>query len=117
MSKVTIAAAVLAGHGLGARLEELNLIDEQVAKLVGDLGGALGSIMDMVEKVDQAVAIVQRSTTEGDYDNVVEGLRVIKRVTEDLVSDQDKIMETLFGGMSKEEMQMIALLKALGIKL
>lgn len=117
MSKVTIATAVLAGHALGARLEELKIVDEQVFKLVGELGGSLGSIMDMVEKVDTALAIVQKAAQTDDLLTVVEGVAVIKAVTADLVSDQDKIMAELFGGMSKEELEVLTLLRSLGIKI
>uniref|UniRef100_A0AAU6VXK3 Uncharacterized protein n=2 Tax=unclassified bacterial viruses TaxID=12333 RepID=A0AAU6VXK3_9VIRU len=116
-SKVVIATAVLAGYNLGARLEELAIEDAALFKLVGELGGSLGSIMDMVEKVDQAVGLIQAAAQRDDLQTVVEGLAVVKRVTADLVSDQDKIMEAMYEGMSKEEVQMLALLRAIGVKI
>lgn len=117
MSKTTLATSVIAGYNLGARLEELSIEDEKVFELVGELGGSLGKVMDLLQKVDQALAIVQRATTEGDYDRVVEGLSAIKGVVENLVSDQDKIEEALFADMPREQHEMLAILRALGIKI
>lgn len=113
-SKVTIAAAVLVGLALSDRLQELGIEDEIVRKSVGDLATALGNVMNMVEKVDIASSIVQRAAQNDDLLTVVEGMAAIKGVTADLVSDQDKIMEAMMGGLSEEEALMFKLLAELG---
>lgn len=116
--KTTIASAVIAGFTLSQRLVELGVEDEQVRELVGTLGGSLGAIMDAVEKVDTAVTIVSRAAQNDDLLTVVEGCAAIKGVTADLVSDQQTIMDTMYGGMSKDELAIMTLLQQLaGIKL
>lgn len=109
----TIASAVLAGYKLSQRLMELKVEDDQVRTLVGDLAGSLGSIMDLVEKVDKASAIVSRAAQNDDLSTVVEGIGHIKDITTVLVSDQQSIMDTLYGGMSREELQLVMLMEAL----
>lgn len=116
--KTTIATAVIAGFTLSQRLVELGVEDDQVRELVGTLGGSLGAIMDAVEKVDIATGLVQAAAQRDDLLTVVEGLAAIKGVTANLVSDQQTIMDAMYGGMSKDELAMLMLLQELaGIKL
>jgi hypothetical protein len=117
MSKVTIAAAVLAGLTLSDRLVELGVQDEAVFKVIGDLAGALGEVMAVTEKVDLAVGLVSAAQLADDEDTVMRGLAAIKAVTSDLVSDQDKIMAAMLGDMSEEEALMMRLLAELGAAL
>lgn len=109
----TIASAVLAGYKLSQRLVELNVEDDQVRTLVGDLATSLGSIMDLVEKVDTAVAIVGRAAQADDLLTVVEGVAAIKGVTAGLVADQQSIMDAMYEGVSREELQLMMLMEAL----
>ena len=117
MSKVTIAAAVLAGLTLSDRLVELGVKDESVFKAVGDLASALGEVMAVTEKVDLAVGLVSAAQLSDDEDTVMRGLAAIKAVTSDLVSDQDKIMAAMLGDMSEEEALLMRLLAELGAAL
>lgn len=115
MSKVTIAAAVLAGLTLSDRLTELgHMGDEVIHKSVGELAGALGELMAIVEKVDIAVGIVSEAILHDEEDVALRGLAAIKGVTEDLVSDQDKLNAALTAGLSDEDKLLMALLAELG---
>lgn len=110
MSQVKIATAVLAGLAISDRLNELGIQDEFLFQAVGELAGSLGEIMAVTEKVDLAVGIVSAHVLSGNEDGVMMGLSAIKAVTEDLVSDQDKVMEAMMGSASDEEKMLLALL-------
>lgn len=113
MSKVTIADAVLAGLAIADRLAELTIVDDVLFEEVSNLAGALGSVMQTVEKVDIAAGMVQSAVEASDTETALRGLTAIKAVTSDLVSDQDKVNTAL--GMTKEEQEIIALLSALSM--
>jgi hypothetical protein len=116
MSKTTIASAVLAGFSLAERLQELGVQDQKLSDLIGELASSLGAVMDSVEKVDTAVGIVGRAAQNDDLLTVVEGCAVIKGVTSDLVSDQDKIMQAMLSEEDLAIMQLLQILQAGGIR-
>jgi hypothetical protein len=111
MSQITIAAAVLAD-----RLTELEVQDEQLAVLIGDLAGSLGAVMDMSEKVDYAVSVVRREFEMGNNASAYEGLALIKGVTSDLVADQDKIEAAMGLSIDDDGRKLVLdLIQALGL--
>lgn len=109
--KITIASAVLAGLALAEHLNELNLQGDTVLQeKLGTLAASLAHVMDAVEKVDTAVGLVGAAAQRDDLLTVVKGVSVIKAVTAELVSDQDKIMEAM---LSPEDIMIMQLLQAL----
>jgi hypothetical protein len=113
MSKVTIATAVLAGLAISDRLQELTIVDDVLFEEVGNLAGALGAVMQLIEQVDVATGIVLSAVEASDQATALKGLTAIKAVTSDLVSDQDKVNAAL--GMTEEEQAIFALMAALGM--
>ena len=113
MSQITIAAAVLAGLAIADRLTELEIQDDQLAVLIGDLAGSLGAVMDMSKKVDVAIGVCQRALADDNTITVYEGLTVIKSFTADLVADQDKIEAAM--GFTVEDKILADLLQSLGL--
>lgn len=116
MSKITIAAATLAGMAISDRLSELGLKDEKLFVEVGNLAGALGAVTAALQHVDTALAIVAQAQLEDDEDTVMQGLAAVKGQIEDLVSDQDKLMEAMLGDLSADERALLELLAMLGGK-
>ncbi|WYN05049.1 hypothetical protein ISREJYDI_CDS0083 [Pseudomonas phage UNO-G1W1] len=114
MSKVTIAAAVLAGLAISDRLNELEVRDEKLSTEIGNLASALGAVMAATEAVDLAVTIIAKAQLAEDEDCVMQGLAAVKEQLGDLVADQDKIHEAMFGNMSDEEKMLLQLIAALG---
>lgn len=114
MSKITIAAATLAGLAISDRLNELAVRDEALHEQIGELAGALGAATAALEHVNTALAIVAEAQLAEDEDTVMRGLAAVKGQIEDLVADQDKVIEAMFGGLSEEEALMVKLLAELG---
>lgn len=113
MSKVTIAAAVLAGLAISDRLQELTIVDDVLFEEVGNLAGALGAVMQLAEQVDVATGIVLSAVEASDQATALKGLAAIKAVTSDLIADQDKVNAAL--GMTEEDKAILALMAALGM--
>ncbi|AHJ87351.1 hypothetical protein phiPsa267_096 [Pseudomonas phage phiPsa267] len=116
MSKVTIATAVLAGLAVSDRLNELDVQDEQLATLVGDLAKSLAEVMAVTEMVDKAVSITAEQSQKGDTFEVDRGLAAIRQVTSNLVSDQEKITEAFMKNATPEEMLLMKLMAALSAR-
>lgn len=112
-SKVTIATSVLAGLALSDRLQELGIVDEQVHDQVGKLAASLAEVMVAVEKVDQAIGLISEASQKGDTFNVDRGLSVVRRVTTNLIADQDQIEAAFMKGASPEEILLMKLMAAL----
>lgn len=118
MSKITIAAATLAGLAISDRLNELALKDEILFEQVGNLASALGAATAALEHVNTALAIVAEAQLQEDEDTVMRGLAAVKGQIEDLVADQDKVQEALLGNLSEEEramLELMTLLNGLGL--
>lgn len=114
MSKITIAAATLAGLAISDRLNALEVRDEALASAVGDLASALGAATAALEHVDVALAIIAEAQLAEDEDVVMQGLAAVKGQIEDLVSDQDKVQEAMLGNLSEEEQALVKLMALLG---
>lgn len=113
-SKVTIAAAVLAGLAISDRLNKLEIQDEVLHNEIGNLAGALGAVMAAAEAVDVALTIVSKAALAEDEDTVMQGLAAIKGQVGDLVSDQDKVHAAMFGDMDEGELMILKMLAELG---
>lgn len=118
MSKVTIATAVLAGLKVSERLNELELNDEKLFGLIGELARSLADVQFTAERVDTALDICVTASKAHDYTTVAERLPVIKQITADLVSDQDKVRAAMLEGADEETkalMALVELLSSLGV--
>lgn len=112
---ITIAKAVIAGLTISDRLTELNVpYDQELAGAVADLAGELASIMVVVEKIDQAVALISGDALAGEEDSMMRGLAAVKETTAMLVSGQEELEAKLYGDMTEEEFLMQQLLQAIG---
>lgn len=114
MSKVTIAAATLAGLAISDRLNELAVRDEALHEQIGELAGALGAATAALEHINIALAIVSDAILKEDEDTVMRGLAAIIGQVEDLVADQDKVEAAMLKGMDPEQIALLQLLQALG---
>lgn len=114
MSKVTIATAVLAGLKVSERLNELELNDEKLFGLIGELARSLADVQFTAERVDAALDICVTASKARDYTTVAERLPVIKQITADLVSDQDKVRAAMLEGADEETKALLALVELLG---
>ncbi len=113
MSKVTIAAAVIAGMNIAKRLEHLQVRDDVLMDLVGELADSLANLLEVTALVDESIGLVADLKLREQEDFAMAGLAHIKAVTSELVSDQDKIRETFYESVSDEERLILELLSAL----
>lgn len=109
-SKVTIASAVIAGLAISDRLNELEIKDEKLFHLIGELAGSLGAVMATTEKLDMALEIMDRAAQRDDLLCLVEGIDAVRPTLSELVSDQDKIMEAMLKDVSPQEALLIKLM-------
>lgn len=118
MTKVVIANAVLAGFTLSNRIQELGFgADPIIRKEVEALATTLADVMAVTESVDKAVGVIQQAFREGEVEQVIRGLMLVKDVTSELVSEQENLIKVMTGGVDPEITAILELLEALkGLK-
>lgn len=119
MSKITIAAAVIAGAQLAKLLDDVDLavdVRAQVADELENLAASLAGVMATVELVQEALPLITNYVKTIQVSDAVEGLAHVTNVVDDLVSDQEKILEIMTQQQSQDDVRLeklLALLTAL----